>query len=154
MPTDEATETGAVVCEVEIAARPETVFPFFTDPELMVRWMGSEATLAPHPGGVCRIRVHGDNIANGEYVEVEPPSRVVFTWGWESEDTLVPPGSSTIEVVLAPRGDGTLVTLSHSDLPEESRGAHGMGWSHYLARLAIAGAGGDAGPDLGPDMPD
>jgi len=154
MPTDEATQAGAVVCEMEIAAAPETVFAFFTDPELMVRWMGEEATLAPHPGGACRIRVHGDNVARGEYVAVEPPSRVVFTWGWENEDSPVPPGSSTVEVVLAPSRVGTVVTLSHGGLPVEAREPHGAGWTHYLARLAIAGTGGDPGPDPGPAIPD
>ena len=57
MQTD-PTET-AVVTEMRIAADPETVFPFLTDPSLMVRWMGDEATLNPRPGGAYRIRIGG-----------------------------------------------------------------------------------------------
>src|SRR5213080_2708377 len=48
-------ETSATEHELRIAARPETVFGYFTDPEKMVQWMGAEATLDPRPGGVCRI---------------------------------------------------------------------------------------------------
>src|SRR4051794_33126100 len=48
-------ETSVVEHEVRVAARPETVFSYFTDPVKMVQWMGAEATLDPRPGGVCRI---------------------------------------------------------------------------------------------------
>ncbi len=41
--------TDAVEKEVRIAARPETIFPFFTDPEQMVRWKGTSATRDPRP---------------------------------------------------------------------------------------------------------
>jgi uncharacterized protein YndB with AHSA1/START domain len=139
-----------VISEVRIAAGAETVFGFFTDPSLMVRWMGEEATLNPRPAGAHRIRMAGGHVVRGEYVEVEPPHRVVLTWGWEHEDTLVPPGSSTVEVELIPEGEATLVRLTHRDLPSESREPHGIGWEHYLARLEVAAAGGDPGPERGP----
>ena len=38
--------------EVQIAAPPSTVFAFLTDPEKILRWMGTEATVEPHPGGL------------------------------------------------------------------------------------------------------
>ena len=137
--------------EVRIAADAETVFEFFTDPEKATLWMGTSAEMDPQPGGVYRVNVMGEHMARGEYVAVEPPSRVAFTWGWEDEDASVRPGASTVEVTLEPDGDGTLVRLVHRNLPdEESRQRHGMGWDHYLSRLMIAAAGGDAGPDRGP----
>jgi uncharacterized protein YndB with AHSA1/START domain len=70
--------------ELHIAARPETVFAFFTDPAKMISWMGQEATLDPRPGGICLINIHS-HITRGEYVELLPHSRIVFTWGWEDE---------------------------------------------------------------------
>ena len=141
------TETS-VEQEVRIAARPETVFGFFTDPTLMVRWTGQQATLDPRPGGIYRLHVHGPNIERGEFVEIVPYSRIVFTFGWESGGTeLLPPGSSTVEVTLVPDGEETVVRLSHRDLPAEAREGHARGWEHYLARLAVAAAGGDPGPD-------
>jgi uncharacterized protein YndB with AHSA1/START domain len=134
--------------EVHIAASPETVFEFFTDPAKMVQWKGAQATLDPRPGGVYRVEMNEQAIALGEYVEVDPPNRVVFTWGWEGDYASTPPGSSTVEITLTQVDDGTLVRLVHTGLPTpESAEAHGQGWDQYIPRLAIAAAGGDAGVD-------
>ena len=71
----EAVESEAVEKEVRIAARPETVFGYFTEPDKMVKWQGKQATLDPRPGGVYRLDINGENIARGEYVEVVPYSK-------------------------------------------------------------------------------
>jgi uncharacterized protein YndB with AHSA1/START domain len=148
----EQPEVAAVVeGEIRIAARPETVFDFFVDPEKMVRWKGRRAELEPRPGGVYRVEISDQAIARGEYVEIDPPKRVVFTWGWEGQETgehAVPPGSSRVEVELTPDGEGTLVRLRHLDLPKQAREIHGQGWDLYLGRLAEAAEGRDAGQDL------
>ena len=134
--------------EVRIDASPDTVFEFFTDPVKMVRWKGTEATLDPRPGGVYRVRMNDELIVVGEYVEIDPPNRLVFTWGWAGDYASTPPGSSTVEITLTPVDDGTLVRLVHSGLPSaESAEAHDHGWDLYIPRLAIAAAGGDPGPD-------
>ena len=86
-------EGDVLEVEVRIAARPETIFPFFTDPAKMVQWKGISADLEPRPGGIYRVNVTGHHISRGQYVEVVPFSRVVFTWGWEGEDSQLPPGS-------------------------------------------------------------
>ena len=136
-----------VTREVRIAASPEAIFPFFTDPEKMTLWKGTQAELDPTVGGSYRVHVNPAALAVGEYVAIDPPRRVVFTWGWEG-DPNVPPGSSTVEITLIPDGDGTIVSLTHSGLPNaESGAAHADGWDHFLPRLAIAAAGGDPGPD-------
>jgi uncharacterized protein YndB with AHSA1/START domain len=142
--------------EIRIAARPETVFDFFVDPEKMKQWKGKRAELDPRPGGVYRVEINEEAIAQGEYVEIDAPSRVVFTWGWEGQEAgdgehAVPPGSSRVEIDLTPDGDGTLVRLRHLDLPEQSREIHGQGWDLYLGRLAKAAAGEDPGAD--PNQP-
>src|SRR5436190_15504274 len=104
----EQSETERLVeHEVRIAASPETVFGFFTDPAKMVQWMGTEATLDPRPGGVCRINPAGHAVMLGEFLEVEPPRRIVFTWGWETEIFATPPQSTTVEVSLVPDGADT-----------------------------------------------
>jgi len=59
----------------------------------------------------------------------------------------VAPGASTVELSLEPDGDGTLLRLTHRDLPHDMRAFHRLGWEHSLARLAIAADGGDPGPD-------
>ena len=53
-------ETDVVHQEVRIAARPETIFPFFTDPEKMKRWQGIDITLDPKPGGIYRVNMNGN----------------------------------------------------------------------------------------------
>jgi uncharacterized protein YndB with AHSA1/START domain len=134
--------------EVRIEAPPEAVFEFFTDPEKMVRWMGVRADLDPRPGGALRIDVTGKHVASGEYVELDPPRRVVFTWGWEGDEVPVSPGQSTVEVTLEPDGDGTRLRFVHSGLPDAaSVEQHGHGWDNYLGRLEQAAAGRDPGPD-------
>ncbi len=152
MPAGQLTVTS----EVRIDAAPEAIFPFLIDPEKIVRWKGTEARLEAVPGGEYRVQVTGANRAVGEYVEVDPPRRVVFTWGWEGDEQL-PPGSSTVEIELIPDGDGTIVRLTHSGLPEGTDAAQLEGWKHFLPRLAIAASGGDPGPDpwaLGMMRPD
>jgi uncharacterized protein YndB with AHSA1/START domain len=133
--------------EVRIAAPPEVVFPYFTDPARMVAWMGVAALLDPRPGGTFRLEANGRDVVVGEYLEVEPPHRVVFTWGFDGADPIAGPGSTRVEVTLEPDGDGTRLTLLHHGLSEHARDPHAEGWLHYLARLAPAAAGRPPGPD-------
>jgi uncharacterized protein YndB with AHSA1/START domain len=136
----------SVTAEIRIDARPEAVFPFLTEPDRIVRWKGVEAHVDATPGGAYRVHVTRRDVAVGEYVRIEPPRRVVFTWGWEGDDQL-PPGSSTVEIELLPDGDGTIVRLTHSGLPEGADVGQLEGWHHFLPRLAAVAAGDDPGPD-------
>jgi uncharacterized protein YndB with AHSA1/START domain len=134
--------TEPIVQTRQIDASPETVFAFFTDPEKLTRWLAIEATVDPRPGGVCRQTHVGRDgerfLMRGEFVEVSPPERVVFTWGFENEDMDLRPGASTVEVTLEPRDAGTWLKLVHRDLPESDRGDHDAGWGTMLDRLATA----------------
>lgn len=141
------TTTDVVIVERRIAALPETVFSFFTDRDRWLSWMGVDGRFAFQPGGDYRTQVTGDNHAAGTFLEVDPPRRLVFTWGWEGGDQSVPAGSSTVEISLVPDGDGTLLRLVHTGLPSQARVPHGEGWNHYLDRLALRAEGGDPGPD-------
>jgi uncharacterized protein YndB with AHSA1/START domain len=161
--------TSTVEHDVRVAAPPETVFAYFTDPMRFVQWMGAEAMLDPRPGGVCRIvfrppaalgafldRTFGvgeplapdsEPVVSGQFVEVVPPRRIVFTWGWERDLYAMPPQSTEVEVSLEPDGDGTVVRLTHRSVPTGAVELHRGGWQHYLPRLATVAAGGDAGAD-------
>jgi uncharacterized protein YndB with AHSA1/START domain len=138
-------QTLVVEREVHINASRETVFDFFTDPVKAVRWMGVAATLDPRPGGVYRVEI-GPYLALGEFVEVDPPDHIAWSWGWEGGMSETAPGSSIVDITLTSVDDGTLVRLVHTGLPTaESVEKHGVGWGMYLDRLAIAATGGDAG---------
>jgi uncharacterized protein YndB with AHSA1/START domain len=132
--------------EIYIECRPETLFTFFTDPEKMVRWMGSHILLEPKIGGKYRIDVNGSDIALGEYVELVPNEKIVMTFGWE-RSKMVPPGSSTLEFRLTPKNNGTVLVLTHYDLPVEEIPSHQEGWAHYMTRLQTLAEGQDPGID-------
>lgn len=142
-----ALSTDVLEREVRIAARPETVFAFFIDPVKLIRWKGIKATLDPRPGGIYRVDLNGRAVAQGEYLEITPYSRVVFTWGWEGEGSPLPPGASTVEISLIADGEGTVVRLRHLGLPDGQHGVHAEGWDHFLPRLTIVAEGHDPGPN-------
>lgn len=145
---DVMTESTSIEREIAIAARPETVWQLLVDPKLAIRWMGMAASFDFRRGGRYRVDVIPGHTASGEFVEIDPPRRLVYTWGWEREESAVPPGSSTVIFELLPRGDGTLLRFTHRDLPgAESAASHSHGWDHYFERLAIIASGGDAGVD-------
>ena len=144
---DAATDTTVYERTLAIDASPETVWEFLVDPEKLMRWKGINADLETQPGGIFRCEVIPGHIARGEYVEIDKPNKLVFTWGWDNEEG-VPPGSSTIEVELTPEGEGTSLRFVHQDLPNaEAIASHAQGWDHYLPRLEVAAAGGNPGED-------
>jgi uncharacterized protein YndB with AHSA1/START domain len=141
------TEPDVLEVSVHIAAPPRIVFPYFTDPGRYVQWMGLAAILEPMPGGAYRIRMRDGTEAAGTFVEIDPPRRLVFTWGW-TRHFAVAPGSTRVVVTLEEEDGGTRVVLRHHDLPtDELHDQHRKGWELYLGRLAVRAAGGDPGPD-------
>lgn len=130
---------------IYIAAPPERVFEYFTEPNAIVRWMGEHAVLDPRPGGEFTLYIAGVPV-QGRYLEVDPPRRIVITWG-RGGDKNFPPGASVLEVTLTAKVDGTIVHIVHSGLPKVEARKHEVGWTHYLARLETAGRGDDPGPD-------
>jgi uncharacterized protein YndB with AHSA1/START domain len=140
-------ETLVVRRETHIPAPPSAVFAFLTDPEKILRWMGTEAELEPHPGGLYLLNVTGARCARGAFREVVPVHRLAYSFGWDGSET-VPPGSSVVEIDLIEQSNGTLLRLTHTGLPDAAQCAsHAEGWAHYLDRLAAVAAGGEPGPD-------
>lgn len=133
--------------EMHVAAPPAAVFALLTDPEKILRWMGTEAQLEAKPGGLYFLNVTGAQIARGTFREVVPVHRLAYSFGWEGSET-VPPDSSLVEIDLIEQAEGTLVRLTHTGLPNaEQCAGHAEGWAHYLDRLATVAAGRDPGPD-------
>lgn len=130
---------------IDIDAPPDVVFEHLTTPEGMVAWMGQHAELDPRPDGTFSVDINGSPV-RGRYVEVDPPHRVVVSWGVAGSD-VHPPGSSRVEFTLVPVGDGTRLDLLHSGLPDEQAPGYARGWVHFFGRLQAAAAGGDPGPD-------
>jgi len=133
--------------ETHIPAPQAVVFALLTDPDKILRWMGTEAEVEPRPGGLYLVNVTGARVARGAFREVVPVHRLAYSFGWEGSEE-VPPGSSLIEIDLIERSDGTLLRLTQTGLPSAEQCArHGEGWAHYVGRLAEVAAGRDPGPD-------
>jgi uncharacterized protein YndB with AHSA1/START domain len=144
-----------IIKEVFIDAPPSVVFQFLTDPAKMIRWMGIRAEIDPRPGGVYWLDPNGRDFIRGEYVEVIPDRRIVFTWGWEKPSegmAAVPAGSTQVEIDLQRQGGGTQVRLIHRQLPLGARERHAVGWTHYLDRLRVVSEGSEPGPDPYADL--
>jgi uncharacterized protein YndB with AHSA1/START domain len=122
------------VKEIVVKASPTTVFPYLVDQDLMVQWLGSQVTLNPVVGGDVRLTC-GGNPGVGEFVEIVPNEKVVFTFGWAEPGHPIPPGSTEVEISLTPKGDDTLVRLTHHGLPDDAISDHEDGWGTYLGRL-------------------
>lgn len=120
-----------------IDAEPRIVWDYWTDPACMREWWGIAAELDPRPGGLYRVIMAIDGpVMLGEYLEVVPFERIVFSFGWEREGYPgVEPKSTTVEVQLAPEAGGTRLSLRHSGLPPAAHDAHREGWTHFLGVL-------------------
>lgn len=135
-------DEGTVVEQtVHIEARPETVWRYWTDPRRLCEWWGAAAELDPRPGGAYVVEMGGGGVMRGEYLELVPKERIVFSFGWDPTDDGpdVPPGSTRVEVTLTADGDGaTVLALRHTGLPASLADRHDSGWGHYLPALATA----------------
>jgi uncharacterized protein YndB with AHSA1/START domain len=134
--------------ELTIRAPARIVYELLTDAAHFAEWMAVEAELEPWPDGTVRWRHANGDVCRGQFVELVPHERVVFTYGWERADVGIPPGSTTVEIDLAEADGVTTVRLIHRGLSAPAAEAHAIGWGHYLGRLVVRAEGGNPGPDL------
>lgn len=139
--------------EIWIGAPPEAVFDMFVQSDHITRWLGPSAQLDPRPGGVFRFEVSEGQFCSGEFVVVDRPQRLVFTWGWEGTALPVAPGSTEVEVRLFEADGGTRLVLEHGGVEEPYRLLHDEGWSRYLPRLQAVMAGEDPGRSPAEESP-
>ena len=127
-----------------INADRERVFGAWTQPEQIKKWSAPEGATVVESlvdlsgGGAYRLRMitddEKDHTAYGTYSEVEPPSRLVYTWDWEEEDSRM--GATRVTVDFVDLGEVTEVTIVHELFPaEEARDGHEKGWTSCLNRL-------------------
>ena len=122
---------------LRIAARPATVYPFFTDTERFSRWMGQGSSIAPNAGGDLRVAYPNGDVASGRVVQLLPEQRIAFTWGYEGGAHGIAAGSTRVLIALADVSGDTLLTLRHDGFPtEELKRNHAVGWRTALALLA------------------
>jgi uncharacterized protein YndB with AHSA1/START domain len=120
---------------IAIGAPPASVFRYFTDSPRWAAWWGEGSTIDARPGGAVLIRYPGGVEVAGEVVEVNPPDRIVFSYGFVSGKP-IPPGSSLVTIRLEPAGRGTRLHLVHQFAEAAVRDEHVQGWRYQLSVFA------------------
>lgn len=141
MATDTAVKPSLTL-KRRLKAAPAKVFAAWIDPEKVMRWMGPGEVKAVH--AECDPRVGGryrwmmrspageEHDVSGVFHEVIPDRKLVFSWAWKS----TPERESLVTVLLAPDGDGTLLTLTHEQFfDEDARNRHQGGWVGALDKM-------------------
>jgi uncharacterized protein YndB with AHSA1/START domain len=134
-----------LVLKRRLPAKPARVFKAISRAEELRHWMcPQDFTVASAMaelkiGGRFRIEMHSPDeevfIVNGRYRVIDPPRRLVFTWEWEPEHTMAGV-ETTVAIDLEADGDETLLTMTHTGLPnEEERSSHEWGWTGAYEKL-------------------
>jgi uncharacterized protein YndB with AHSA1/START domain len=129
----------------------ERVFRALTDPEQLARWWGPKGFSVPElaldvrAGGAWRTIIRSpegrDHIVSGVYRDIMPPSRLVFTWAWETGDTRS--HETVVTIDLFEVADGTRLELRQEVFESaDSRDRHQHGWASCFDSLEDALASG------------
>jgi len=132
-------QRDSIVHELVLPVAPSAAFDAFVERDRLVLSIGVASDLATGRGGRFRFEATPGRFCEGEYVIVERPSRVAFTFGWTHPAMGVPPGTSYVVVTFRPvdsHGRATQLRLVHSGLASETRPQHDVGWSRFVAHLA------------------
>jgi len=130
----------------------QNVFDAWTSEEVLRRWWRtqrgwetSEAQVDLRVGGAVRVAmrdpVTGTEYAGGGvYTEVEPPTRLAFTWLWDGDTR-----RTLIEIDFTEQDGATTVVFTHRDLwDEQAVREHEDGWTRMFEILAEYVSGADA----------
>jgi uncharacterized protein YndB with AHSA1/START domain len=120
---------------IVIHAAPKVVFRFFEDSERWASWWGANSTIESKPRGRLLIR-HAEGMdVVGEVIEVEPPQRIVFSYGFLDRKAELT-GNSRVSIVLEPLGQSTRLRLTHEFNDAAARDEHVQGWRFQLSLFA------------------
>jgi uncharacterized protein YndB with AHSA1/START domain len=128
-----------------IHAPRNRVYAAWTDPAQLREWFGPENVQTEdliadaRVGGKFRwdlTNSEGEKMTcRGEYRELQPNKKIVFTWQWQDDEDWED-RESVVTVELSDRDGGTELRLSHEQLPnEQSRDGHTRGWNSALDKL-------------------
>ena len=133
------TQQLATTLEVRrtVAAPRETVFQAWT--RVDAGWSTPIAEVDLRVGGRNRLGMlepgkDGPYVVGGEYREVTPPEKLVFTWIWEGPE---PAEETLVTVEFLDQGNATEVIMTHQNFADQHmRDEHQKGWGGCLAQLA------------------
>ena len=124
----------SAVIVAHLPAPPDRVFAALTDAAALQQWywpasMSPTAFSDPVVGGRFGIDAAGAGFA-GEYVEIDPPRRIVQSWRWQGDDR-----DSRVTISVAPADDGTDLTVVHDQVDADTAEMYRAGWQSCLDRL-------------------
>jgi uncharacterized protein YndB with AHSA1/START domain len=146
-------QPGGLLLEVRrgLDAPRERIFSMLTEPVELVKWWGPHGFTTPGTelnlavGGGYRLTMkppEGDLFhVSGEFLEIDPPNRLVYTFRWEEP---TPDDTETIVTLsLQAVGEGTEVWLSQGFFTTQERLAlHRNGWTDAFEKLGeVVGSG-------------
>lgn len=114
--------------EIWINAPIERVFACFTEEKAMLSWHGKAVELNPVPGGIYKVEFENGTTILGEYKEVLPPHRLVYTASYETVE-------SEISIDFFPEKGGTRLTLKQVFQPVQDISSFDGGWDYFLGLL-------------------
>lgn len=130
--------------ERHLNAPPERVFDYVSKTEHLVQWWGPEGMHVPEhnlaldrEGPWFSVMVNGEGQrfkVSGHVTHVDRPKSIGFTWAWHDEND-ARGVESHVTIKLVPAQNGTVLQLSHVDLPQESAESHKEGWGSTLNKL-------------------
>jgi len=125
---------------IVIRAPRATVFSFFTDSSRWASWWGAGSTIDPVVGGKVYIRHPNGIEAGGDVLEIAPPDRIVFSYGFAS-GVPMPLGASRVTITCETEAGATRVRLRHALADAAARDEHVQGWRYQLSLFANVVAG-------------
>jgi len=147
-------ETRSLVIKRRFDAAPERLYAAWTDANLARRWLftgphsdARETEMDARVGGRWTVRdVRGgvEHVATGEFLELDPPHRVVLTFGMPQFS----PEFCRLIIVIAAAGTGSVLTLTQAPIPAKEVAPAKTGWGKMLAGLARLLSKGEDVPHL------
>jgi uncharacterized protein YndB with AHSA1/START domain len=142
---DETAEKTSLEIVRFINVPTDRVYDAWTDPAQLRQWFGPENvrtrkfTADVRVGGNYRWDLtspEGEEMsAFGEYKELVPGKKIVFTWQWDNDEAWEN-RTSVVTIELVESRGGTELRLKHEKLPsEESRDGHNEGWNSLVDKL-------------------
>jgi uncharacterized protein YndB with AHSA1/START domain len=118
--------------DVTIRAPRDLVFKFFTDTPRWASWWGAGSTIDARVDGEVLIVYPGGTRAVGKVLELDPPKKIVFSYGY-AKGVPIPPGESRVTIELESVREGTRVRLHHAFADANVRQQHVQGWRYQLS---------------------
>ncbi len=126
-----------------LPATPDVVFDEWLDPDALRDWMCPRPArvvgieIDPKVGGVLRLDIDDEgsrSVVTGEFLVIERPRRLVFTWRQSDWGDSVP--DTVVTVLLEPHGDdATDMRIVHEALPPGAVEDYGPGWDLVARQL-------------------